>query len=189
LVVGDVLRGVDLELSPGTRHVLVGPNGAGKSTLLSVLAGIRAPDGGTVTRTPGVRVGHLSQEVDFGAEDRTLLDAFTAYLATYRDDAAQELSRFGLFRRMDLDVPVNRLSVGQQRRLSLALLFATRPHVLLLDEPTNHLSLLLVEQLEEAVGAFGGPVVIATHDRALRDRNRDQVRQLVDGRLAENHYR
>lgn len=62
------------------------------------------------------------------------------------------------------------LSVGQPRRLGLALLVAQAPHVRLLDEPTNHLSLTLVDELEEALGATPGALVAASHDRWLRRR-------------------
>lgn len=183
VAVGEVVRGVDLELSAGVKVVVTGPNGVGKSTLLRALAGVVEPDRGKVVRAPGVRVGYMPQEVDFGGEGRDLLTAFAARRGDYREDAAEELVRFGLFQRPDFDVPVNRLSVGQQRRLSLALLFAGRPDVLLLDEPTNHLSLLLVEQVERAVEEFAGPVVVVTHDRALRGRHRSRVRVLEGGRL------
>ncbi|SFQ54132.1 macrolide transport system ATP-binding/permease protein [Amycolatopsis arida] len=187
LVVGEVLRGVELTLSPGSRHVITGANGAGKSTLLSVLAGRRVPDGGAVERRPEVRIGYLPQESAFADERRGLLDAFAARRAAYRDDAAAELTRFGLFEPGDFDVPVNRLSVGQRRRLALALLFAERPHLLLLDEPTNHLSLVLVEQLQEAVDRFLGPAVLVTHDRTLRNRYADRVLELAEGRLVARH--
>jgi macrolide transport system ATP-binding/permease protein len=183
VVVGDVLSGVGFALAPGTRHVIIGPNGAGKSTLLSVLAGERVPDGGVVEHVPGLRVGYLPQESGFGDERRSLLDTFAANRATYREDAAAELTRFGLFGPSDFDVPVHRLSVGQQRRLQLAMLFAARPHLLLLDEPTNHISLVLVEQLQEAVARFAGPVVTVTHDRALREQHANHVLELTAGRL------
>ncbi|MFE6161177.1 ABC-F family ATP-binding cassette domain-containing protein [Streptomyces sp. NPDC056486] len=183
LVVGDVVRGVDLELAPGSLHVITGPNGAGKSTLLSVLAGLRAPDAGTVVREPGLRIGYLPQESHFAQERRGVLETFAAHRAAYVDDAAKELTRFGLFASADFDVPVNRLSVGQLRRLELALLFSRRPDLLLLDEPSNHLSLALVEQLQEAVQQFTGPVVMVTHDRALREHHCESLLELVDGRL------
>ncbi|MEU5959022.1 ABC-F family ATP-binding cassette domain-containing protein [Streptomyces sp. NPDC047525] len=183
LTVGQVLRDADLELAAGSRYVISGPNGAGKSTLLSVLVGERAPDAGEVRRAPGLRIGYLPQDSDFGAERRALLDAFAARRAVHVEDAAAELTRFGLFGPEDFGTPANRLSIGQWRRLDLALLFARRPHLLLLDEPTNHLSLVLVEQLLEAVERFRGPVVTVTHDRALRERHRDRLLELSDGRL------
>lgn len=185
LVVGDVVRGVDLELAPGSLHVITGANGAGKSTLLSVLAGLRAPDAGAVVREPGLRIGYLPQESHFSQEQRGVLDAFAAHRAAYVDDAARELTRFGLFGTAEFDVPVNRLSVGQLRRLELALLFSRRPHLLLLDEPSNHLSLALVEQLQEAVEQFTGPVVMVTHDRVLRERHQDSLLELAEGRLVQ----
>jgi macrolide transport system ATP-binding/permease protein len=70
----------------------------------------------------------------------------------------------------DLATPVGRLSVGQRRRLALAVLVARVPDVLLLDEPTNHLSLALAGELEEALGSAAGTVVVASHDRWLRRR-------------------
>lgn len=63
--------------------------------------------------------------------------------------------------------PVHSLSMGQQRRLDLALVLAQRPDVLLLDEPTNHLSIALVDELTEALGTTRAAVVLSTHDRQL----------------------
>ena len=57
--------------------------------------------------------------------------------------------------------------MGQQRRLELALVLASRPHVLLLDEPTNHLSTTLIDELTEALKATKAAVVVSSHDRQL----------------------
>jgi macrolide transport system ATP-binding/permease protein len=62
------------------------------------------------------------------------------------------------------------LSVGQQRRLALAVMVARRPDLLLLDEPTNSISLALASEIEDALGHSAGTVLIATHDRWLRRR-------------------
>jgi macrolide transport system ATP-binding/permease protein len=70
------------------------------------------------------------------------------------------------------------LSIGQQRRLALAVVIAHPPHVLLLDEPTNHLSLTLAEELEAALDSHPGAVVLASHDRRLRERWRHHVLRL-----------
>ena len=60
--------------------------------------------------------------------------------------------------------------MGQQRRVALAVLTADPPDVLVLDEPTNHLSLGLAEELEAALAEHPGAVVLASHDRWLRER-------------------
>jgi macrolide transport system ATP-binding/permease protein len=70
------------------------------------------------------------------------------------------------------------LSVGQQRRLALAILVARQPDLLLLDEPTNHISLTLAEELEEALQRSTGPVIVASHDRWLRSRWKGSVLEL-----------
>ncbi|MFD7671503.1 ABC-F family ATP-binding cassette domain-containing protein [Streptomyces anulatus] len=179
----DVLRDVELSLRPGDLTVIVGPNGAGKSTLLRILAGVLPADHGTLTLRDGTHVGYLPQETTYEDGHRSLLEVYASRRHQGHETAEAELRRFGLFRRGDLAVPVDRLSTGQRRRLSIAELFAASPDVLLLDEPTNHLSLPLVEQLQEAIEEFTGPTVLVTHDRTLRERYAENVVELTDGVL------
>jgi macrolide transport system ATP-binding/permease protein len=160
-----------LDVSRSSRLMITGVNGAGKSTLLQVLAGRLRPGSGEVRRARGVRIGLLEQDV-------ALPPARTPR------QLCQGLSELGLVARRDLDRPVAQLSVGQRRRVALAMLIAQPPEVLLLDEPTNHLSLSLVEELEEALRSAPGAVVIASHDRWLR-RNWDGAFLVLDsGRSA-----
>lgn len=140
---GTLVRLDGLRIAAGDRLLVHGPNGAGKSTLLAALAA-----------EAGARAGYLPQEVTFDP-DRTVAE-------TYGGEA-EALMATGLFPPEALDLKVGALSVGQRRRLALAVLLAGEHDLLLLDEPTNHLSLTLVEELEEAL-------VVATHDRALRRR-------------------
>jgi macrolide transport system ATP-binding/permease protein len=93
--------------------------------------------------------------------------------ATYAAAAgpqAPPLRDLGLLHPRDHRTAVGLLSTGQRRRLALAIAVASAPDLLLLDEPTNHLSLSLAGELEEALQATVGTVVIATHDRWLRRR-------------------
>jgi macrolide transport system ATP-binding/permease protein len=80
------------------------------------------------------------------------------------------LAELGLLAPGEHRRPVGQLSLGQQRRLALAVLVAIGPDLVLLDEPSNHLSLTLVEELEEALRGTRATVVVATHDRWLRRR-------------------
>ncbi|MEU8859902.1 ATP-binding cassette domain-containing protein [Streptomyces umbrinus] len=78
------------------------------------------------------------------------------------------LGALGLLTSRDANKAVAELSMGQQRRLDLALALAARPHVLLLDEPTNHLSIALVDELTEALHTTEAAIVLATHDRQMQ---------------------
>ena len=157
-----------LEVAAGKRLLVSGSNGAGKSTLLAVLAGALRPDTGTVTRNG--RFGYLPQENTMNRPERSVLAAFAHGRPGDADEHADRLLSLGLFTAADLRTPVGKLSVGQQRRLALARLFVAEVDVLLLDEPTNHLSPALVEDLEVALVDYTGAVVMASHDRALRQR-------------------
>jgi macrolide transport system ATP-binding/permease protein len=167
VTVGDRLRVDSLRLAPGERMLLTGPNGAGKTTLLRVLAGDLAQDSGKVRRPR--RIGYLRQEVPETAPRTSVLGVFAEGLPGPADEHAARLLSLGLFAESDLTRPAAALSVGQRRRLELARLVSRPADLLVLDEPTNHLSLALIEDLEEALGAFRGSLVVVSHDRRFRD--------------------
>ncbi|HEX4723654.1 MAG TPA: ABC-F family ATP-binding cassette domain-containing protein [Pseudonocardiaceae bacterium] len=179
--VGDRLVVAELTVAAGERLLVHGVNGAGKTTLLRVLAGALPPDHGEVRRAS--RVGYLAQEIPTTRPRRTVLAEFADGLVGSPDEHRELLCSFGLFRPTDLHVPVGALSVGQRRRLALARLLVRPVDLLLLDEPTNHLSLALVEELEQALTAYPGALVVVSHDRRLRTRFNGTRRELRAGRL------
>ncbi|GAA0915986.1 ribosomal protection-like ABC-F family protein [Nonomuraea longicatena] len=166
VVVAGRLRVAALRIRAGERLLVTGPNGAGKTTLMRVLAGELTPDAGRVIR-PG-KVGHLRQEETAGRLDRTVLRAYAEGRPGSLDEHADALLAMGLFRPADLRLEVGRLSYGQRRRIDLARLVSEPVELLLLDEPTNHLSPMLVEELEQALAAYSGALVVVTHDRRMR---------------------
>jgi macrolide transport system ATP-binding/permease protein len=134
-----------------------------------VLAG-RLGAEGEVRRRCGLTVGLLAQDTVFERPDRTVRETYERALGQERAESVP-LRSLGLISPRDVDLRVGELSVGQRRRLALALLVADPPEALLLDEPTNHLSPRLSDELEEALGTDGpGGIVIASHDRWLRSR-------------------
>jgi ATP-binding cassette subfamily F protein 3 len=182
IVVGErvLLDGGELWLERGEHLSLVGPNGAGKSTLIELLAGRRelgrppSPNGGPLVQGKlrtghNVKLGVLSQhdDLDVGSA-RTPLEATQHATGLTPGKARALLGRF-LFSGEDAEKPLEGLSGGERRRLSLAMLVGSGANVLVLDEPTNHLDLESREALEEALRAFAGAVLIVSHDRALLD--------------------
>ncbi|WP_328756673.1 ABC-F family ATP-binding cassette domain-containing protein [Streptomyces sp. NBC_00271] len=169
-----------LEVSATDRLLITGGNGAGKSTLLTVLAG-RLPAEGEVHRRRRLTVGLLTQDTVFVRPGRTVRDTYEQSLGAQRAEKVP-LGSLGLMHETDLDKPVGQLSVGQRRRLALALLVARPPQLLLLDEPTNHLSPALCDELEAALGPGPGAIVVASHDRWLRRRWQGRELRLEPGR-------
>lgn len=168
-----MLTSPTISIESGDRFVVSGPNGSGKSTFLSLLAGTLTPTTGTVHHARGARIAYLTQESP-ATTGRRALDLFNAHLAklitagTLKADETISLKALGLLPSIDVNRPVRELSMGQQRRLDLAMALAEKPHVLLLDEPSNHLSISLVDELTEGLGATSAAVIVATHDRQLR---------------------
>ena len=175
-----LLEHAELWLERGEHVSLVGPNGAGKTTLIEALAARRelgpsAADSGPVVtgrlRTGhNVKIGYLSQHADelSAGTARTVLEAAQHATGLTPNKARALLGGF-LFSGEQAEKPLDGLSGGERRRLSLAILVQSGANVLILDEPTNHLDLESREALEEALRSFEGSLLLVSHDRALLD--------------------
>ena len=161
-----VLGPIDLEIGAGERVAIVGHNGSGKSTLLRLLLGRMAPDRGGTYLGPSVVIGELEQTRLQLADQRTVLEAFMQATAMTIPDARTLLAKFGIGA-SEVNRQTTSLSPGERTRLVLALLMAKGTNCLVLDEPSNHLDLAAIEQLEIALEAFSGTVLLVTHDRTL----------------------
>ena len=180
VAVGDrlLLEDVELWLERGEHVSLVGPNGAGKTTLIETLAGRRELDGagpgpvvsGKLRTGHNVKLGFLSQHAEelAAGSARTVLEATTHLTRLTPNRARGLLGRF-LFSGEDAEKPLEVLSGGERRRLSLAILVQSGANLLILDEPTNHLDLESREALEQALNEFTGSLLLVSHDRALLD--------------------
>ncbi len=179
-----LLEDGELWLERGEHVSLVGPNGAGKTTLIEALAGRRPLDGGKLRSGHNVKLGYLSQHAEelSAGDARTVLEAAVKRTGLTPNAARALLGRF-LFSGEEAEKPLDGLSGGERRRLSLAILVASGANVLVLDEPTNHLDLESREALEDALTAFQGSVLLVSHDRALLDAVGTRTVAYEDGRL------
>ena len=169
-----LIRDLDLTITPGMRIGLMGPNGSGKTTLLNLLAGTLAPDAGEIDRAAALRLVRFEQHRGGLDPEQSLRRALAPEgdTVTFQGRSVHVASwakRF-LFRADQLDVPVGRLSGGEQARILIARLMCEPADLLILDEPTNDLDIPTLEVLEESLAEFEGGLVLVTHDRFMLDR-------------------
>ena len=162
--------GVDLVVRGPERVALTGANGSGKSTLLRLLTGDLAPDAGAVRRLDG-RIAYLSQRLDLLDPDLSVAQSLAAAAPSLPDAERMNLLARFLFRGPGAHRPVGTLSGGERLRATLACVLRAEPapQLLLLDEPTNNLDLASQRQLESALAAYRGALVVVSHDERFLD--------------------
>lgn len=192
-----VLQNLQWRLDPGQVVGLLGRNGAGKTTLLQALLGLRDGSEGSVrlfgqpaarlADAARARIGYVPQQSDLFEEMRAdeLLTYFRSFYPRWNTAKVQGLlERWGVPR----DIPIGRMSSGQQQRLSLIRALAHEPELLVLDEPVASLDPLarreFLRELVEQVLDRGTTVVFSTHILSDLERVAFNVAFLREGRIA-----
>jgi ATP-binding cassette subfamily F protein uup len=181
-----VFEAVTLGIDEGDRIGVVGRNGDGKSSLLRLLAGRQQPDSGRVTRRGGVTIGMLDQSDEL-PEGTTVAELVVDGRAEHEwaGDARVRDVIAGLVGDIPWHAPVESLSGGQRRRISLAALLTHDWDVVFLDEPTNHLDIegvaWLAQHLRKRWPANQGGLVVVTHDRWFLDEVSTDTWEVHDG--------
>jgi ABC transport system ATP-binding/permease protein len=203
-----LFENISFTINKDQKVALIARNGAGKTSLFDLLAGKDSPDAGAITWTNDIRVGYLQQIPELKPENTIMEEIFDSQdermklLKTYETAIArhdeemvmaithemdhtnawaleveirQILTQLKIF---NLEIKVNELSGGQQKRLGLAKVLVSKPDFLLLDEPTNHLDLDMIEWLENYLERSNSTLLMVTHDRYFLDRICDEIIEL-----------
>lgn len=157
----------------------IGRNGCGKSTLMKIIAGLVAPDSGTVEKGETVRIGYFAQEEPEMDPSQRVID-YVKDMGEYfrtgegRISASQMLERFLFTPDMQYS-PIGKLSGGEKRRLYLLGVLAGEINVLIMDEAGNNLDIPTMTILEEYLLSFQGIVITVSHDRYFLDNVADRI--------------
>jgi lipoprotein-releasing system ATP-binding protein len=206
------LRGVSLEVEPGTVHAVVGPSGCGKSTLLYILGLLDQPDGGAVM-LESAPVSHLPDDelarkrnefIGFIFQFHFLMEDFSAQEnvmipmrrlgqlseTAMRERAAELLGAVDLSDK--LERPSRHLSGGEQQRVAIARALANDPRVILADEPTGNLdtknSQRAFDLLQRIVQEKQKALLLVTHNPLIAEAC-DWIHEMKDGRIIASHPR
>ena len=157
----------------------IGKNGCGKSTLMKIIAGLVAPDSGTLEKGETVRIGYFAQEEPKMDPSQRVID-YVKDMGEYfrtgegRISASQMLERFLFTPDMQYS-PIGKLSGGEKRRLYLLGVLAGEINVLIMDEAGNNLDIPTMTILEEYLLSFQGIVITVSHDRYFLDNVADRI--------------
>jgi ATPase subunit of ABC transporter with duplicated ATPase domains len=165
---GDFTLGpVSLQVAAGERIGITGANGAGKSTLLRALLGRQIPDAGAASLGTSVAIGEIDQARAMLSGPHPLASSFELLVPELTPGEVRTLLAKFALKADHVGRGVDELSPGERTRAGLALLQARGVNLLVLDEPTNHLDLAAIEQLEQAIDAYDGTLLLVTHDRRM----------------------
>jgi ABC-2 type transport system ATP-binding protein len=195
----EALRGLDLQVPPGSIFGFLGRNGAGKTTAMKILLGMTRASGGDA-RVFGLAPGSPRESVDirrraaFVSEDKGLYDsmhvgAMVRFTASFFPHWRADLERKYL-RAFELppDASIGTLSRGMRTKLSLLLALCRGAELLLLDEPTSGLDPAVTEQVLQALVAYvadeATTVFFSSHQIADVDQIADRVAIIERGRTA-----
>ncbi|GIV65602.1 MAG: ABC transporter ATP-binding protein [Bellilinea sp.] len=186
---------VTLEVDPGEVFGLLGPSGSGKSTLLHILLDFIRPSHGQALvlgmdcQRNGLKVrrlvGYLPQNLTLpkGITVGQLLERFASLRGGMEMTFAHELAaRFQL----NLELPCDRLSPGERRKIGLVQAFMHRPELILLDEPSRDLDTAAQRELYRLIAEFraeGRSVVMASQSISEMERICDRVAVFYRGRI------
>lgn len=187
----EVLTDITFTVMPGECVAVIGKNGCGKSTLLNILAGVLSQDGGNFSFFKETKPRKRSAFCGYVPQENPLLEQLSVkdnlYLWGGRNALQNQLLLEEFQIQEYLKIPVEQLSGGMKRRLSIVCALMKNPSVLLMDEPTASLDFFYKEHLSEWIKSYqkkNGSVIMSTHEeQEIMNSNRCFL--LEDGKITE----
>lgn len=178
-----VLKGIHMDVEKGEIFALLGVNGAGKTTALECIEGLRKYDSGEIKVSGSMGIQLQSSSLPNHIKPLEAMALFSRWNHSKMDDDLVET-----YSLKDIqDKHYHQLSIGQKRRLHLALALVGDPDIIFLDEPTAGLDVesrfTLHENIRE-LKARGKTLVLASHDMAEVESLCDRIAILRDGKIA-----
>ncbi|MGN1314491.1 MAG: ABC-F family ATP-binding cassette domain-containing protein [Lachnospiraceae bacterium] len=154
---------LNLEMERGEKIALIGSNGIGKTTLLKSILGLIPALSGSVELDPYLHVGYFEQEMAGGIETTCLEEIWQEFPGFTQYEVRSALAKCGLTTK-HIESRVKVLSGGEQAKVRLCKLINRESNVLLLDEPTNHLDVDAKDELNRALKAYKGSILMVCHE-------------------------
>jgi ATP-binding cassette, subfamily F, member 3 len=179
-----LIKGLNLTVGKNDRIAVIGKNGKGKTTLLNLLAGELQPVQGSIDRHAQLKLAYFGQtNIQRLSPEKTVEEEILDVQPDYHRGAARTVCGIMMFEGDSALKKVKVLSGGEKSRVLLGKLIVSPANLLLLDEPTNHLDMESVDSLLEAIDAFEGAVVIATHSEMILHAIATKLIVFDDGRV------
>lgn len=166
----DVLHDFSITVNPGEIVALEGRNGCGKSTVIQLLCGERKPDAGLVRLQSGCIISYVPQNARPNGDMRTFVQHHGIDETLFKT-----ILRKLNFDRAHFDHPLEELSVGQQKKIMLAMSLCQKAHLYLWDEPLNYIDVLSRVQIEKLLQSFHPTMVLVEHDAAFLERTKARI--------------
>ena len=204
----NVVDDISFEIKKGERVAIIGKNGAGKSTAAKLLCGIIRPGTGTITvegkDTKDMSVKEIGEKVGYVMQDpntmivKDIIKDEVGLALTVRGNSQEEtdakiqksLETCGLYKMRNW--PVDSISYGQKKRVTVASMMALEPDVLVLDEPTAGQDFRSYTEIMKFVNylnkELGKTILFITHDMHLAIENTDRAIVFTDGKIAPTTY-
>ncbi|MFH1562361.1 MAG: ABC-F family ATP-binding cassette domain-containing protein [Nitrospirota bacterium] len=163
-----LINGLNVAVGKNDRIAIIGKNGKGKTTLLDILAGELQPQTGMVQHSQNLTIAYFGQtNINRLNPQKTVEQEIMDTHPDCNRGVARKICGTMMFSGDSALKKVKVLSGGEKSRVLLGKLLVTPANLLLLDEPTNHLDMDSIDSLVEAIDAFDGGIIIATHSELI----------------------